>query len=148
MWWKVAGTMPGRNNWRIKLSVPILFSNCSTPCVTAVVCRGGRLHLHMHIWLNEVGMGWLLSRLSVGTYWGNEITVTDQGMLVHSPLSWLHEPVWTDPGLKRGVEVHKLISTLKTTTTLWIHKVDRAQLFTEPWSHRCTKLLQYVAFLY
>ena len=28
-------------------------------------------------------------------------------------LSQLAEPLWTDPGLKSGISVHKLISTLK-----------------------------------
>ena len=53
-----------------------------------------------------------LSRHSVGTYQENELTRNSSGN-TPSQSSQLAEPLWTDPGLKRGISVHKLISTLK-----------------------------------
>ena len=50
---------------------------------------------------NQVGVGWLLSRHSVGTaYGGNELAHSSSGNTrPHS--SQLAEPLWTDPGLKK-----------------------------------------------
>ena len=66
----------------------------------------------MRLWPNTVGVGWLLlSRHSVETYQDTSSHPTGQGTLGHSHLS--SEPLWTDPGLKSGISVCKLISTLK-----------------------------------
>ena len=51
-----------------------------------------------------------LSRHSVGTYQGNELTCNRSGSTrARSPQ--LAEPLWTDPGLKSGISVRELIST-------------------------------------
>ena len=55
----------------------------------------------------------LLSRHSAGTYQETSSHVTRQGTLGQS--SQLAEPLWTDPGLKGGISVHKLISILNKT---------------------------------
>ena len=53
-----------------------------------------------------------LSRYSVGTYQGNELT-RDSSQNTQPQSSQLAEPLWTDPGRKNGISVHELISTLK-----------------------------------
>ena len=75
---------------------------------------GGRLHLNMHEPLTQrsrSGLTRLLSRHSVGTYQEMSSHATHQGTL--GQLSELAEPLWTDPGLKGGISVRELISTLK-----------------------------------
>ena len=72
-----------------------------------------------------------LSRHSVGTYQENELTRNSSGN-TPSQSSQLAEPLWTDPGLKRGISVHKLISTLK--------KKKRGQAGNE-WSNIFQKLV-------
>ena len=52
----------------------------------------------------------ILSRHSVGTYQGNELTYNLLGC-AWPQLSCLAEPLWTDPGLKSGIGVHELKST-------------------------------------
>ena len=52
-----------------------------------------------------------LSRRSVGTYQETNSHATCQGTLGHS--CQLAEPLWIDPGLKSGISVCELISTLK-----------------------------------
>ena len=52
-----------------------------------------------------------LSRHSAGTY-GNELTRKSTGN-TRSQSSQLSEPLWTDFGLKSGISVLELISTLK-----------------------------------
>ena len=55
-----------------------------------------------------------LSRHSVGTYQEMSSHATRQETLGHSRLSsQLAEPLWTGPGLKSGISVRELISTLK-----------------------------------
>ena len=51
------------------------------------------------------------SRNSAGTYQGNKLIHNSQGN-VPSHLSHLAGPPWTDPGLKSGTGVCKLISTV------------------------------------
>ena len=47
----------------------------------------------------------------MGAYQGNELTRNSSGNT--RPQSfWLAEPLWTDPGLKIGIGVRELISTL------------------------------------
>ena len=52
-----------------------------------------------------------LSRHSVGTYRGNELTGNLKGNIHQPHLSQLAEPLWTDPGIKSGISVRELIST-------------------------------------
>ena len=55
-----------------------------------------------------------LFRHRVETYQEMNSHATHQGTLGDSHLSsQLAEPLWTDPGLKSGISVHKLIFTLK-----------------------------------
>ena len=75
---------------------------------------GGRLHLNMHAQLIQQSWNGLimpLSRHSVGTYQETSSHATRQGTLGQS--SQLAKPLWTDPGVKNGISVRKLISTLK-----------------------------------
>ena len=53
-----------------------------------------------------------LSRHSVGTLSGNELTRNSSGN-TRSQSSQLAEPLWTNPGVKSEISVRKLISTLK-----------------------------------
>ena len=64
---------------------------------------GGRLHLNMHTPLAQ-------QFRSVGTY----LETSSCNLSGNTrPWSQLTEPPWTDPGLKSGISVHELISTLK-----------------------------------
>ena len=75
---------------------------------------GGRLHLNTHTPLNQQrqsGLTMPLSKHSVGTYQEMSSHTTCQGTLGQLP--HLAEPLWTDPGLRSGISVHKLIYTLK-----------------------------------
>ena len=58
--------------------------------------------IRLHFRPNEVGVG-----LS-----GNELTRNSSGN-IRSQSSQLAEPLWTDPGLKSGINVRELISALK-----------------------------------
>ena len=51
----------------------------------------------------------MLSRHSVGTYRGNELTRNSSGN-ARPQLSRLAEPLWTDPGLKSEIVASELIS--------------------------------------
>ena len=65
---------------------------------------GGRLHLNMHTPLTQRsrnGLSTPLSRHSVGTYKETSSHAIRQGTF----------GLWTDPGLKSGISVRKLIST-------------------------------------
>ena len=48
----------------------------------------------------------------VATCQGNELICNLSGN-AHPQSSQLAEPLWTDPGLKSGISVHKLISAVK-----------------------------------
>ena len=52
----------------------------------------------------------MLSRHSVGTYQGNELTRNSSGN-TWPQLSQLAEPLWTDLGVKSGISMRDLIST-------------------------------------
>ena len=54
----------------------------------------------------------LLSRHSVGTYPENKLTCNLSGN-IWPQSSQFAEPLWTYPGIKSGISVHELISTLK-----------------------------------
>ena len=93
----------------------------SAPCVATVAhkrpwsfCQKFRWQVtSKHIPLTQRSLSGLimpLSRHSVGTYRETSSQATHRGTLTHS--SQLAEPLWTDPGLKSGIRVHKLISTL------------------------------------
>ena len=57
-----------------------------------------------------------LSRQSVGIYQETSSHSTRQGTLGHNRLA---EPLWTDPGLKSGISLRELISTLKKKKHSW-----------------------------
>ena len=79
---------------------------------------GGRLHLNTHTPLaqrSQNGLTMPLSRHSVGSYQETSSHVTRKGTLGHSRLR-LAEPLWTEPGLKSGISIRELISTLKKKT--------------------------------
>ena len=59
-----------------------------------------------------------LCRHSVGTFQKTSSHATRQGTLDHSRLSSLSHSGLTDLGVESGISVHKLISTLKKTTTM------------------------------
>ena len=74
---------------------------------------GGRLHLNtrrVHPWPNEVGVGWLCR--CPGIVW-KPIRKQAHIQLVRECSSQLAEPQWTDPGIKKGIYMRELISTLK-----------------------------------
>ena len=76
---------------------------------------GGRLHLNTHTPLTQrsrSGLTLPLSRHSVVTYPETSSHATCQGTFDHSQ-SRLAKPLWTDPGLKSGISLRELISTLK-----------------------------------
>ena len=76
---------------------------------------GGRFHLNTHSPVTKrsrSGLTTPLSRHSVGTYPETSSHVTCQGRFMPQS-SKLVEPPWTDPGLKSGISVRKLISTSK-----------------------------------
>ena len=52
-----------------------------------------------------------LSRHTEGTYQGNTLTRNSSGN-TQPESSQLAEPLWTDPGVKSGVSVRELISSL------------------------------------
>ena len=76
---------------------------------------GGRLQLNTHTpstrW-SRSGLTMLLCRHSVGTHKENEVTRNSSGN-TQPQSSQLAQPLWTDPGLKNGTSMRKLISTLK-----------------------------------
>ena len=102
----------------------LLFSVCSTPLLPqwhikglghSTKSAGGRLHLNMHTPFthrSRSGLTMPLSRQSVEIYQKTSSHATCQGTLGHSHLSSL-KPPRTDPGLKSGISLRKLISTLK-----------------------------------
>ena len=47
-----------------------------------------------------------------GSLSGNKLTHNSSGS-IQPKLSQLAEPLWTDPDLKNGISVHKLVSTSK-----------------------------------
>ena len=128
---KVAGSNPGRSGGRIFFSRVnfvcwLLFGDPFQPRVTAVArkrprsfCQMSRCEVtpkHAYI-LDPTKLEWLtvpLSRHSEVTYQETSSYATRQGTLGHSRLCWLsHCGPWTDPGVKSGISVRKLLSTLK-----------------------------------
>ena len=75
---------------------------------------GGRLPLNMHTPLTQRSRNGLimLSRHSVGIYYENRLKHSLSGN-TRPQLSQLTEPLWTDPGLKSGIDMRELMSALK-----------------------------------
>ena len=70
---------------------------------------GGRIQLNMHTHLtqrSQRGLTMTVSRHSVGTYQATSSYATRQS-------SQLAEPQWIDRGIKSGINVRELISTVK-----------------------------------
>ena len=73
----------------------------------------GKLHLNTHTLLTRRSRSGLTMRLfKCGNISGNELTRNSSGN-TQSQSSQLAEPLWTDPGLKSGISVRKLISIKK-----------------------------------
>ena len=68
-----------------------------------------------------------LSRHSVGTLSGNELTRNSSGN-TRSLSSQLAEPLWTDPGIKNAISVPELFSTSRK------EEKKKAQAGTEWWN--------------
>ena len=76
---------------------------------------GGRLHLNTHTPLthrSRSGLTMPLCRQSVGKLSGNDLTRNSSGN-TRTQSSQPAEPLWTNSGVKSGISVRKLISTLK-----------------------------------
>ena len=75
---------------------------------------GGRLHLTTQPWPNEVSVwaDYAAVQAQCGYLSRNELTCDLSGN-TQSQSSQLNKPLWTDPGLKSGINVCKLISTSK-----------------------------------
>ena len=90
------------------------------PRVTAVVRKRPRSFRQKRRWQTHTpltqrsrsGLTMPLSGHSVGTLSGNELTCNSSGN-TRSQSSQLAEPLWTEPGLKSGINERELISTLK-----------------------------------
>ena len=118
---------------RVNFVCWLLFRVCSTPMLLqwhvkdpghSAKSAGGRLHLNTHTPLTQrrplTQQSWswltlLLSRHSMGTYQETSSHTTCQGTFSQS--SQHPEQLWTDPGLKSGITVCKLISDLKKKRT-------------------------------
>ena len=108
---------PGRSSWRIFFSRVnfvcwLLFGVHSTPGSLqwhvkdpshSAKSTDGRLHLNTHTPLTQQSQR-NLSR--------NELTSNLSGN-IRPQSTQLAEPLWTDPGIKSGISMHVLISTLK-----------------------------------
>ena len=73
----------------------------------------GRLHLNSQTPLTQrsrSGLTMPLSRRSLGTYSGNELTRNSSGN-TQPQSSQQAEPLWTDPGVNIGISVRELIPT-------------------------------------
>ena len=80
----------------------------------SIKSAGGRFYLNTHTPLTQrsrSGLTMPMSRHSVGTLSGNELIRNSSGY-TWSQSSQLAEPMWTDPGLKSGISMRELISTL------------------------------------
>ena len=74
---------------------------------------GDRLHLNVHTPLpHRSRADYAAVQAKCGNLSGNELTCNSSGN-TWSQLSQLTEPLWTDPGLKSGIRLRELISTLK-----------------------------------
>ena len=72
---------------------------------------GDRLHLNVHTPLpHRSWADYAAVQAKCGNLSGNELTCNSSGN-TWSQLSQLTEPLWTDPGLKSGISLRKLIFT-------------------------------------
>ena len=100
-----------------------LFGVCSTPMLPqwhvkdpghSAKSAGGRLHLNTHTPLTQPsrsGLTMPLSRHSVGAYTRRRAQHSSSWK-TQPKSSQLAEPLWIDPGLKSGISVRELISTV------------------------------------
>ena len=126
---KVASSNPGRSSGRIffcrvNFACWFLFGVRSTPRVTAVTCKRPRSFCQKCRWQVKLKHAYTLDptklewadyatvQAQCGNQSGNELTCNWSGN-TQSQSSQLAEPLWTDPGIKSGISVRKLISTLK-----------------------------------
>ena len=84
----------------------------------SVKSAGGRLHLNTHTPYpltrrSRSGRTMPLCRHIVGTYPETSLHATRQGKFTQPQSSQLADPLWTDPGLRSGISMRDLISTLK-----------------------------------
>ena len=76
---------------------------------------GGRLHLKHAYTLDQTKLEWAdyaAVQTSCGNLSGNELTRTLSETIRPQP-SQVAGPLWTDPGIRSGLSVRELISTLK-----------------------------------
>ena len=76
---------------------------------------GGRLHLKHAYTLDPSKLEWAdhaAVQAECGNLSGNELTRNSSGN-IRSQSCQLAEALWTDPGLKSGISVGELISTIK-----------------------------------
>ena len=123
---KVASSNPGRSGGRIFFSrvnfvCRLLFGVLSTPVLPqwhvkdpghSARSTGGRLHLNTHTPLTQRSQSWLTVQAWCGNLSGNELTRNSSGNTRLQSFQ-LAELRWTKPGVKSGISVRKLISTLK-----------------------------------
>ena len=108
------------------LSVLTLIRCSFHPRVTAVArkelqsfcqkCRWQVIYLNTHTPLTQrswSGLSMPLCRYSVGTYPETSSHVRNLLGNIRPQSCQLAEPLWTDPGIKRGISVRELISTSK-----------------------------------
>ena len=106
--WKFVSSKPSWSGRRIffsRVNFVLLEWHVKDPSHSAK-SADGRLYVNMRTPLTQQswsGLTMPLSRHSVGTYQEASSHATHQ----------LTEPLWTDPDLKSGISVRKLISTLK-----------------------------------
>ena len=94
------------------------------PRVTAVACKRPRSFYKKCRWQVTLKHAYTLGpsksewadyavQVECGYLSGNELTRNSPGNNIRSQSSQLTEPLWTDPGLRSGISVRELISTLK-----------------------------------
>ena len=104
--------------------MPTLIRCLFHPCVTAVACKRPQSLCQKCRWqvtsihtdtLDPTKSEWAdyaAVQAWCGNLSGNKLTRNSSGS-TQSQSSQLAEPLWTDPGLKSGISLHELISTLK-----------------------------------
>ena len=106
-----------------QLCVLILIRCPFHPCVTAVACKRPQSFCKKYRWqvtpkhaytFDPTKLEWAdyaTVQAQCGNLSGNKLTC-NSSRSTQSQSSQLTEPLWTDPGLKSGISVHKQISTL------------------------------------
>ena len=92
------------------------------PCVTAAACKRPQSFCQKCRWqitpkhaytFDPTKLEWAdyaAMQAWCGNISGNELTRTLSGN-IRPQLSWLAQPLWTDPGIQSGISVHELLST-------------------------------------